>query len=329
MNALMVISKRRETILAKRGQRKGVEKPFLLLPNELVYKILVRCIGAAIHTIACTKGPCTWEMNIFVTFHCVSHTFRAISREVACRAFDLFQPPAASFLPITRDTLVSLRDMAMRLRGSNDLSSPFVRPSSTPTEPSFSPSPFFVSYVLYLNSIALRETANTSTAPAFQSIHDSIIAALTQSLALCERVSSPRVAENLRAGILEELELSQCGTALVQGFNDLAAHAESMRILQPCVEKDGTGPMAAIRSLIHTSLAKVEAAIDAYPLIMENGTSFARLKLFQLPGVLIGLRRVCALQFTEDEYDLQTRIEALRRLWVNQCPFMKSKVPFC
>lgn len=155
--------------------------------------------------------------------------------------------------------------MAMRLRGSNDLSSPFVRPSSTPTEPSFSPSPFFVSYVLYLNSIALRETANTSTAPAFQSIHDSIIAALTQSLALCERVSSPRVAENLRAGILEELELSQCGaynflsglvytttdcltsqsgTALVQGFNDLAAHAESMRILQPCVEKDGTGPMA-------------------------------------------------------------------------------------
>ncbi|KAF6749831.1 hypothetical protein DFP72DRAFT_531996 [Ephemerocybe angulata] len=301
-------------------------KVVLQLPNELLHKIIIYSVEDALHSVG-TRSACTWEMNLFVTFYCVSIPFREISKEVVCKAFDISKPHLdnedKSHLATIQEILVSLRGMATRLRKpSNAFSLP---PSPSAYSPTANLSPLFASYMLYLTSATLRENAAASTAQAYQRTHEAINATLSQSLTLCKLVSPPRVTGSLYTGILEEFELSRCGTALVRGFNELKVHVEYMRILQPSIEQDGTGPTAGVRSLIHTSLATVENAIEKYPHILLNEASFSRLNLFQLPGVLIGLRQICSLQLAEDEYRLEERIHSIRQLWLHKCPFLQSR----
>lgn len=46
---------------------------------------------------------------------------------------------------------------------------------------------------------------------------------------------------------------------LVHSFTDLDDHARSMMVLQPA-----SGPLAALRTMIHTSLVKIEAVHKEY-----------------------------------------------------------------
>ena len=58
------------------------------IPNELLHKVILCSLMDALHTIA-TTTTCAWEMNILVTFCCVSGAFRAISKEIASKAFEI------------------------------------------------------------------------------------------------------------------------------------------------------------------------------------------------------------------------------------------------
>jgi hypothetical protein len=58
------------------------------LPNELLHKVILFSLMDALHTIA-TTTTCAWEVNILVTFCCVSGSFRAISKEIASKAFEI------------------------------------------------------------------------------------------------------------------------------------------------------------------------------------------------------------------------------------------------
>ena len=58
------------------------------LPNELLHKVILCSLMDALHTIA-TTTTCAWEINILVTFCCVSDSFRAISKEITSKAFEI------------------------------------------------------------------------------------------------------------------------------------------------------------------------------------------------------------------------------------------------
>jgi len=115
--------------------------------------------------------------------------------------------------------LVSLRDIGIRLRNpSESLDSDVPMPTS---DSNLSTSSFLISYVLYLSSVSLRQTSTMSTTQAFLRTHTAIGSALTQSLVLCKRVSPERISGRLYAGILFELELSQCGKQMVSCFKEV------------------------------------------------------------------------------------------------------------
>jgi len=60
----------------------------LQLPNELLHQVLISSVADAIHAVG-TTASCHWELNFLVTFYCVSLSFRAIAKEIVCKAFDV------------------------------------------------------------------------------------------------------------------------------------------------------------------------------------------------------------------------------------------------
>ena len=61
----------------------------LALPNELLHKIMLLVITESVHTICLSTEDTNWEKNIMDTFYQVSPAFRAISSELAAKAFDI------------------------------------------------------------------------------------------------------------------------------------------------------------------------------------------------------------------------------------------------
>jgi hypothetical protein len=61
----------------------------LALPNELLHKIMLLVITDSVHSICLSTGDTTWEKSIMDTFYQVSPAFKAISSELAAKAFDI------------------------------------------------------------------------------------------------------------------------------------------------------------------------------------------------------------------------------------------------
>lgn len=61
----------------------------LALPNELLYKIILLVISDSVHSICVSTEDTTWEANVIDTFGQVSAGFKAISSEIAAKAFDI------------------------------------------------------------------------------------------------------------------------------------------------------------------------------------------------------------------------------------------------
>lgn len=61
----------------------------LALPNELLHKIILWVLCDSIHAICTSTQDTTWDRNVMETLHEVSPFFRAISSEIAAKAFDI------------------------------------------------------------------------------------------------------------------------------------------------------------------------------------------------------------------------------------------------
>ncbi|KAF8955794.1 hypothetical protein BDZ97DRAFT_1855307 [Flammula alnicola] len=294
----------------------------LALPNELLHKILLLVLSDSVHSICVSPGDTTWEKNVMDTFHQVSPAFRAISSELAAKAFDIskvIRQDDESFLRTLRQIFIYLSHLGMRLRHPSEWGSVSFQTIDC------SASSFVFGYALYLSCISLRRNASRSPRDVFESTHKVILSALTQSEALCDRVFPVEMTCKLRQGIQEEFELSRHGLVMVQSFNELHNHANSMLVLQPSREEDGSGPLAAVRSLIHTSLLKIEGVYESYVHALSDKPPQTEPQIHELPGVLVALRKVAVLQFDEDEYNLEERLSKIVVAWSKTCPFLNKE----
>lgn len=61
----------------------------LALPNELLHKIILWVLCDGVHSICTSTADTTWEKNMMSVLHQVSPAFKAISSEIAAKAFDI------------------------------------------------------------------------------------------------------------------------------------------------------------------------------------------------------------------------------------------------
>ena len=61
----------------------------LALPNELLHKIILSVLCDGVHSICTSTADTTWEKNMMSVLHQVSPAFKAISSEIAAKAFDI------------------------------------------------------------------------------------------------------------------------------------------------------------------------------------------------------------------------------------------------
>ncbi|KAF9528846.1 hypothetical protein CPB83DRAFT_853835 [Crepidotus variabilis] len=297
----------------------------LALPNELLHKIILWVLCDSVHSICVSTEDTTWEKNVMATFHQVSPAFRAISSEIAGKAFDLVKDVRnndTTLLNSLREIFVYLGLLGARFRHPTEWGGVSFQTIDC------SASSFVFAYALFLSCITLRRNASRSPHDVFESTHKVILTALLQSTALCERVKPVEMTALLKKSIEEESVLAIHGLAVVEGFNQLDSQANSYVILEPHAYRDGTGPITAVRSMIHTALLKIEGSYQQYDSILSNKPAGLEPQLYELPGVFQALRKVAVLTFEEDDYDLYRRIQKLVNHWSVRCPFLnKSNAP--
>jgi hypothetical protein len=64
-------------------------RPDLVLPNELLHKVILWVLCDGVHSICTSTEDTAWEQNMMTTLHQVSPAFKAISSELAAKAFDI------------------------------------------------------------------------------------------------------------------------------------------------------------------------------------------------------------------------------------------------
>ena len=126
----------------------------------------------------------------------------------------------------------------------------------------FSESPFISAYALYISCVSLRRYAGRSHLEDFETAHQVVLSALTQSEDLCDRVWPMNMTDLIRNKIRDEFQYAHAGQSflicgqyrvliddfllglvIVQSFHELDKYAESMIVLHPSRKKDGTGPL--------------------------------------------------------------------------------------
>jgi hypothetical protein len=99
-------------------------RPDLVLPNELLHKVILWVLCDGVHSICTSTEDTAWEQNMMTTLHQVSPAFKAISSELAAKAFDISRDVRsnddayATFLPalIRKTTLTHIiRQSVMHL----------------------------------------------------------------------------------------------------------------------------------------------------------------------------------------------------------------------
>lgn len=199
----------------------------LALPNELLHKIILWVLCDSIHSICTSTQDTTWDRNIMETLHEVSPSFKAISSEIAVKAFDIsrdiknddeawvtYLPPYQfhNFIYLIISLHRTLRAIFVYL---GHLGSRFRHPLGWDSV-SFqtidcSASSFVFGYALYLSCTSLRRNASRSPSDVFETTHNVIFSALGQSQALCDRVRPVEMTWLLRDSLQEEYELARLG----------------------------------------------------------------------------------------------------------------------
>ncbi|KAF9545685.1 hypothetical protein CPC08DRAFT_823883 [Agrocybe pediades] len=293
----------------------------LCLPNELIHKIILQVLRDGVHTICVSSEDTTWEKGMMDTLHGVSVGFKAISTEIALKAFDIpkyDRTDDGSIRQVMRKIFIYLGHLGTRLRHPSHWGSVSFQTIDCTA------SSIVFGYALYLSCLSLRRNASRSPREVFDSTHKVILSALVQSQALCERVYPVEMTYRLRESIDEEFALARYGLTIVHSFSELQQHAHSLEVLRPTREQDGSGPISAVHSLIHTSLSKIEEVHEEYAAILADRALQTEPKIYDLPGVHTGLRTLSMLQFDEDEFNLGERIHRLVGLWSVGCPFLNK-----
>ena len=137
----------------------------------------------------------------------------------------------------------------------------------------FSESPYISAYALYISCVSLRRNAGRSRRDDFETTHQVVLSALTQSENLCNRVWPTNMTDLIRKKIQDEFQYAhagqsfsicgQCcvliddfllGLVIVQSFYEINEYADSMIILHPSRKKDGTGPLSVCLSPLTSEL---------------------------------------------------------------------------
>ncbi|KAF8809823.1 hypothetical protein BYT27DRAFT_7135629 [Phlegmacium glaucopus] len=297
----------------------------LALPNELLYSIISWVLVNSVHSICVSTGDVSWDKNVMNILCDVSPAFRGIAMEIVSKAFEISRATyddeeTRRLFATLQQIFEYLHQLGVRLRDPSEWGTVSFQVMDCLV------SPYVFAYALYLSCISLRRHAGRSPRDVFEGTHQVVLSALAQSENLCKRVWPMEMTDLIRDKIQDEFRYARSGLIVVQSFHELNEYVESMIILHPSRKKDGTGPLAAVRSLIHNSLSKFEAVCGAYSCHVAGSTPSPDPRIYELPGVLSALRKAYTLTFEEDEYHLRERIQKLVDLWKDGCPFLNKGV---
>ncbi|TFK27229.1 hypothetical protein FA15DRAFT_586672 [Coprinopsis marcescibilis] len=283
------------------------------LPNELLHAILGRSIADGLHTL-CTRDDTSWEMNMLVTFHCVSFSFRAVSREIVSKGFNIpfydVDDDETSYLRTTRKISSCLHQLGVQQRHSKGSFTTGHHFSETMADCYVSP--LFLSYGLYINGLSLRTSALSSNAQRFLKIQPDVVSTLGEASDLCKQVNPRHIADHLAMCVEGELESARSGLALVEAFDYLAERIIMLNVFQSSASTFGGGPIAAVHELLNRTLSKIEEFSDENSQLFEASSL---LKATQLPGISRALDLADACDLKEDRYRLAERCDSISRKW--------------
>lgn len=293
----------------------------LALPNELLHNIILSVLVNSVHSICVSTGDVSWEKDVMNILCHVSPAFRAIAIEIVAKAFEISKETDEEeerLFTTLQQIFVYLHQLAVRLRDPSEWGTVSFQVMDCLV------SPYVFAYALYLSCTSLRRHAGRSPRDVFEGTHQVVLSALTQSEALCNRVLPMNMTDLIREKIQDEFRYAHAGVVIVQSFHELNEYVDAMIILYPSRKKDGTGPLAGVRSLIHRSLSKFEAGYEGYSCHVAGNSPCPDPRIYELPGVLPALRKAYGLTFEEDEYNLRERIQRLVDLWIDGCPFLNK-----
>lgn len=291
------------------------------LPTELIHNIVSWVLVDSVHSICVSTGDVNWEKDVINILCDVSPSFRAIAREIVAKAFEISRETDEEeerLLATSQQIFGHLRQLGVRLRDRTEWGTVSFQVADC------AESPYISAYAFYISCVALRRYAACSPRDVFESTHQDLLSALAQSEKICNGVWPRNMTDLIRNKIQDEFQYVRAGLVIVQSFHELNEYAESMIILLPSRKQDGTGPITAIRSLIHKSLSKFEAVCGGYSCHLVGNTPSLDPRIYELPGVLSALRKLYSLSFEEDEYNLSERIQRLVDLWIDGCPFLNK-----
>jgi len=177
---------------------------------------------------------------MMIVLHQVSPAFKAISSDIAAKAFDLsrdIRNDDAALLRTLREIFIYLGLLGARFRHPSEWGNVSFQTIDC------SASSLVFAYALYLSCTTLRRNASRSPCDMFENTHKVILSGLQQSKSLCDRVRPDEITWLLRKSIHREHELSILGLNIVQGFHGLHDYGDALAIFQQHIQ-DGTGPVS-------------------------------------------------------------------------------------
>ncbi|RDB23542.1 hypothetical protein Hypma_009268 [Hypsizygus marmoreus] len=292
----------------------SLSSPKPTIPNELLYKIIIRVIADSIHSICLHPDDVEWEMDVVKTLCGVSFAFREIVTKLASKAFrvKLFDDASSGFPQIEKQ-FRGLRLLGTRLRRP--------RTYTSELEPCPDGSLLTLGYASFLAALNLRQNAIGVTVQVFLSTQKLILNVLTIALRLCASIKPPEIVDVLCDAIATEAELVRSGLVIVGGFMELNSLLDSLVSLQSSATAND---IEVIHVRIHQELEKIENVYEIGP---KSSVSKQGLNPAQLPGVLSTFKKLHAITLTVDEYGTSVRLDVLVKRWSMDCPFLHGTGP--
>ncbi|TFK37517.1 hypothetical protein BDQ12DRAFT_684802 [Crucibulum laeve] len=295
------------------------------LPSEIIHTIVARVLADSLHRICFSTGNMKFELDALMTLSLVSHSFRAITLDVACKAFQLSETDIEKqpCLSIVQAIYLYLATFAAKFRvDAYDLDW-----SKTLTQQKFSwPSPVVLGYTLLVNSIALRRRTSSLKHPAgiFDITSKAIRLSLSRTEQICKFVRPEVMSTVLAGSVTREIKVFDCVTTIVESCRQLEEYGSLIKSYQFSDGVDN-GPHT-LTGNFHDALSKLENADALYSALCHREYGVEDCPIYNLPQTYHTIGQVHDITFPDDNYNLETRLRRLVKRWSAGCPFLNAGV---
>lgn len=281
----------------------------LVLPTELVHKILTTVIVDCIHLLALSPEEHSWELNVFRTLSSVSYTFNQLAMRIAIKAFAI--DDSSDVLSVVESKLASLHTDIVQKSSR--------KPSIVP--PTYVDCNLLKAYILF---IAVRQLwlscAKDAPSNIFLLTETCIHAACAVTLQVCDDADVRPFTRRLVRSVEELRDMSTSARILVTSCATLDNYLQELKATE---EKD---VCEALKHTMYSTITAISNSERTYSEIEKQNLIGLNKPLpsSKLPDVLAVISKLSEFGLSEDLdylYDriLQSKSQGRNMLKLEHC----------